>query len=413
VALDQVIARGMAKNPHERYRTAGELAAAAHDALSELDQHLATTILRQGDNATLLADSPDTQRAAGWTHYGSGSNPAPMVPSTWFPGAETMAAPVPRPARPLPSIGPVGPAGPDFTRGAPRFGRTRKRWFIAGTAALLLLVAVGVTGFLGTRPSSASSKPSSGQTVLPFNGIDFRLSPGGVALDKAGDVFVTSEGMYGRVVELPAGSSSPMVLPFSGLYQPQGLAVDSTGAVYVADFNNRVVKLAAGSNSQSVLPFTGLNYPEGVAVDGQGNVYVADRGNNRVLKLAPGSNNQTVLPFTGLKNPDGVAVDPGGNVYVTDTDNNRVLQLAVGSNAQTVLAFTGVSVPWGIAVDNAGTVYVTQHDSNQVMKLPSGSNIPTVLPLTGLNTPLGVTLDSAGNVYVADRGNDRTVRLVP
>ncbi len=82
-----------------------------------------------------------------------------------------------------------------------------------------------------------------------------------MALDKAGDVYVTSEGMYGRVVELAPGSSNP-----------------------------------------TVLPFTGLNYPEGVAVDGQGSVYVADRGNNRVLKLAAGSNAQTVLPFTGLKN---------------------------------------------------------------------------------------------------------------
>ena len=341
VALDQVIATGMAKNPDERYRTAGELAAAAHDALTGPEQRLETIILRQGDNGNLVAGGPDALRAASRAYYGALANPGPSD--------ETMVRPVPIP---------VHPVMQDFPHGAPKPGRKRKRWIIAGAAALALVSAIGVTGYLGTRPSSASSKPVSGQTVLPFNGIDFRLSPGGVALDKAGDVFVTSEGMYGRVVELPAGSSTPTVLPFSGLYQPQGLAVDDTGAVYVADFNDRVIKLAAGSNSQTVLPFSGLNYPEGVAVDGQGDVYVADRGNSRVLKLAPGSNAQTVLPFTGLKNPDGVAVDPAGNVYVTDTDNNRVVELAAGAAGQTVLPFTGVSAPWGIAVDNAGTVYV-------------------------------------------------------
>ena len=103
--------------------------------------------------------------------------------------------------------------------------------------------------------------------MLPFNGLDFRLSPGGVALDSAGDVYVTSEAMYGRVVKLASGTSTPTVLPFTGLYQPQGWRVDAAGAVYVADFNNRVVKLAAGSSTQTVLPFAGLNYPEGVAVD--------------------------------------------------------------------------------------------------------------------------------------------------
>jgi serine/threonine-protein kinase len=431
MALDQVLARGMAKHPDDRFCTAGDLAFAAHDALTVPEQRLDTSSPQYGDDATSLANLPRVGGTSGplgsYSMPYAGSVSGSVVSPARLPGEQTMARPISSPvARPVregagsgswphaiaqPPYGQAGPP-PDVARGPAASGAKRKQWIIAGAAALLLIAGIGITGYVGTRPSAASSKPVSGQTVLPFTGLDFRLSPGGVALDKAGDVFITSQGMYGRVVELPAGSSTPRVLPFSGLYQPQGLAVDGTGAVYVADFNNRVVKLAAGSNNQTVLPFTGLNFPEGVAVDDQGNVYVTDRGNSRVLKLATGSNTPTVLPFSGLKNPDGVAVDPAGNVYVTDTDNDRVLELGAGSTAQTVLPFTGVSVPWGIGLDAAGAVYVTEHDSNQVMKLPSGSNIPMVLPLTGLNTPLGVTADGTGNVYVADRGNDRVVKLV-
>ncbi|WP_372509632.1 serine/threonine-protein kinase PknD [Mycobacterium alsense] len=412
-ALDQVIARGMAKNPEERYRTAGELAAAAHDALTASEQHQAVAILQHGEP---MGDAETMVRPV----VPTGGWPAP--PGGGFTGGNTISPPggvsgwrsqsVPMPY--------PQPSRSDYWGGGPPADRRRKWWIVGGAFAVALVAVIALVVVLMHGSSGTQPKEQAGQSELPFTGIDFRLSPGGVALDKAGNVYVTSQGMYGRVVELPAGTSAPRVLPFNGLYQPQGLAVDDAGTVYVSDFNNRVVKLTRGSNNQTVLPFNGLNYPEGVAVDAQGAVYVADRGNGRVLKLAAGANAQTVLPFNGLKNPDGVAVDPAGNVFVADTDNNRVLKLEVGTNAQIELPFGGVSVPWGIAVNPAGDVFITEHDSSQVKKLPAGSNVPVVLPFTGLNTPLAVAVDSSGDnskgggtVYVADRGNNRVVKLVP
>jgi serine/threonine-protein kinase len=480
-AIDEVIAKGMAKSPDDRYRSAGELARAAHEALTGTEQHQAAAILRHGDNATVLANVADagpvrsqppapapgtgswTQPAwaapretvdTGWrgrpgppqrgtddTWHDQPVPPLPEPGATWRAPAISMTPhdtghgqPIPPPSDPgatwhgptsAPSREPewaraqpntpsaAGPAqSPDFESAAkPTTGR-RKVGLLIGATALLLVIAV-IVGYLVLRPSRSNTPwtAAPGQSVLPFTGLNFRFSPGGLALDSDGSIYATNQGMYGRVVKLAPGSTEPTVLLFKGLYEPHGLAVDSAGAVYVTDENNRVVKLPPGSNNQVELPITGLNYPEGVDVDSGGNVYVADRGNNRVVKLVVGSNTQSDLPFNGLNHPDGVAVDSGGNVYVTDSDNNRVVKLAAGSENQTDLPFTGLSVPWGVAVDSAGSVYVTEYEVQKVVKLAPGATTQTELPFAGLNSPLELAVDKSGNVYVADRGNNRVVRL--
>jgi serine/threonine-protein kinase len=94
-------------------------------------------------------------------------------------------------------------------------------------------------------------------------------------------------------------------MPGNGLNSPR-FVVGASGAVYVTDYdNNRVLRLATGSTTPSELPFTGLDNPDGVAVDASGAVYVADFQHNRVLRLAAGSTTPTVLPFTASPGPCG------------------------------------------------------------------------------------------------------------
>ena len=202
----------------------------------------------------------------------------------------------------------------------------------------------------------------------------------------AGDVYVTDNS---RVLKLAARWDTPIELPFV-VPVPMGVAVDNAGDVYVTEGgNSRVLKLSAWATTQVEVPFGGdlEGLTGGVAVDNAGNVYAA--GKDSVWKLSAGANTPTRLS-SGLKSPNGVAVDTAGNIYVTDgldKDHSRVLVLLAGSAAsrndgdrvQVELPFTGLDRPTGVAVDTAtGNVYVTDSGNNRVLELPAAAVVSAI-----------------------------------
>jgi serine/threonine protein kinase len=306
-SMDQVLSAALAKSPDQRYGRCRDFAAALSERLS------GASISDRGTEAGITAAAPAPQRQS---------------------GDHTLAATQQRP----PDRPPVPPARP-ADRPPPQIGTPpRRRWWrrkaIMIPAALLTVAVIAAAIVITSQQKGSNStqhrKPAYGsQVTLPFTGPNV---PHGVAVDAAGNLYVTDGGSNGRVVKLAAGSSTPEVLPFTGLNVPHGVAVDTAGNLYIVDsYNYRVVMLTAGSATQSVLPFTGLNYPDGVAVDAAGNLYVTDTDNSRVLELAAGSATQAMLPFTGLSKPYGVAVDAAGNLYVTDGGSTgRVVKLPAG-----------------------------------------------------------------------------------
>jgi sugar lactone lactonase YvrE len=229
--------------------------------------------------------------------------------------------------------------------------------------------------------------------------------------------------VYGQAGSFTSSTANNGGVSANSLSNPRRVALDSSGNLYVSDYNNnRVLFYPAGSTTATRvygqnssftsntannggISATSLNQPKSVAVDASGNLYIADTGNNRVLFYPAGSTTATrvygqngsftsnalngslgVASASTLNQPGGVSTDASGNLYIADTNNNRVLFFSSGSTTATTVYGQLLSFVTNTADSPLGT--------------PSASN---------LNQPISATIDSSGNLYVADLGNNRVL----
>ncbi|MBF0592491.1 MAG: hypothetical protein HQL02_10435 [Nitrospirae bacterium] len=213
---------------------------------------------------------------------------------------------------------------------------------------------------------------------------------------------------------------------------PQGVAVDGSGNVYVADTGNaRIQKFTSdgkfiitwGSNGSGDGQF---QHPEGIAVDISGNVYVADRSNNRIQRFTSDGKFIAKLGSEGSGDgqfdwPEGIAIDGSGNVYVADAGNDRIQKFTSDGKFIAKWGSNGVddgqfNAPTSILLDDSDNVYVAEFGNHRIQKFTSDGKFITKWGSEGsgdgqFEYPNGIALDSNGNVYVTDAGAGITDRI--
>jgi uncharacterized protein (TIGR03437 family) len=264
------------------------------------------------------------------------------------------------------------------------------------------------------------------------------------------------------------------------LNAPTGLTLDSSGKLYVADTDNSCVRMistdgtivtVAGTNGPAYTGDNGpatqatLNQPQGVAVDPAGNIYIADTFNNVIRRVAA---NGIITTFAGtgfpgsagdkgqaisatLFLPTDVAVDRSGALYIADLGAVRIrkvdqgiIDTVAGNTTAEQLPVEGnlaisarISGPTGVAVDASGAFYFAAGSIGSGSGLTRGDfKIWKVTPAglfnlvagngdnsfsgdggpasrAQIDTPAGMALDTDGTLYFADPGNHRVRKISP
>jgi len=283
-------------------------------------------------------------------------------------------------------------------------------------------------------------------------------SPGGLAVDASGRLYVADSynNRIREITHITVSGGDVTTLAGAGtagfqdggaasalFNRPAAVAIDETGAIYVADFlNNRIRVIAGGivstmAGNGSTLQFY---YPSGVATNNHNLVYVADLNNYRIqgiinfsLFTFAGSPIAGYVDATGaaarFNQPAGVALAPDGTLYVGDAGNHAIRKI---TPAGVVTTLAGGSVgsadgtgtaakfesPGALALDTQGNIYVADGGNFYVRKITPQGVVTTLTGewadgsgLAGFYGISGIAVDASGTIYISDIGTHNIYRM--
>lgn len=321
----------------------------------------------------------------------------------------------------------------------------------------------------GACPSSGSTPATQAALKLPLG--QSTDAVGNLYISDSGNNRIRKVDIAGNIATIAnsngtAGTSGDGgSAVFAEIDQPSAIAIDGAGNIIFADTGNNAIREINAVNGKistiaGILGSAGfggdgnaataaqLSGPEGLAIDASGNLLIADTGNNRIRMVSASSHLITTVAGDGsagffgdggaavsaqFDQPWSIAIAMNGNIYVADFGNNRVRLIDMSTGNITSVAgngdgsYTGdggpaksatLNSPAGVAVDPAGNLYIADSENNAIRKVNGVTGeIATIAgngtalfggdefsaALAGLYKPYSVYLDATGNLFLSDR----------
>lgn len=297
------------------------------------------------------------------------------------------------------------------------------------------------------------------------------LYPGSLTFDAAGDLYigdwynqrVRRVDVLTGIIETVAGGGTSV--PGDGgpatlaVVSPGDVAFDASGNMFVTD-HSRIRRVDAATHVITTVSF--LNSPGALAFNASGDLFVGDFGAHRVYRLAGGTSAPTVVAGNGSTTsfcgdggpataacvyaPNSLAFDQLGRLLISESDSYRIRRVDLGTGVITTMAGTGAflsncpktlgdggpataacfGAPFDIATDAAGDVFVADWGSFRLRRIDAASGTITTVVSNGdqgfcgdggpatsacIDQPYGVARNAAGDLFIADTYNARIRRV--
>jgi hypothetical protein len=239
-------------------------------------------------------------------------------------------------------------------------------------------------------------------TYLASNFISFLTNPQYLAFDGNGTLFVTS--LPNNLYELRADGND-ITHSWNLPGQIEGVAVDGANNVYFA-FGGSVYLFTPDNGDTTLIAIDSSSIFEGLAIDVNGDLYAASVEKMAIEKITP--QGTITIIASGLPNVSGVAVGPDKSVYAVCTastsnpTSGTVVQITPGGQTITLASNLEITAQAGIVVDPNSNCYITCNGNplaSRVLEIKNG-NPGNPVSIAGVYDPLGITRDSTGNLYV-------------